>query len=155
MQVPFYKFMFLRMISEPSSIHRLFIIQIGMWHMPSSAENSSTPQYVLRPICEFEIINVIGYWILRRASSCRADVGRMTDIKECESEFQTCNDAREFDFFARMPDLLLFPRLTSGLPMKAGLQHWYDRRKTFVGFAIPLPTLLLTMFPPRPSWPSY
>ena len=41
---PFYRFMFLRMISVPSSTHRLFIIQIGIWHMPSSAENSSTPQ---------------------------------------------------------------------------------------------------------------
>ena len=41
---PFYRFMFLRIISVPSSTHRLFIIQIGIWHMPSSAENSSTPQ---------------------------------------------------------------------------------------------------------------
>ena len=41
---PFYRFMFLRIISVPSSTQRLFIIQIGIWHMPSSAENSSTPQ---------------------------------------------------------------------------------------------------------------
>lgn len=66
------------MISEPSSTHKLFIIQIGMWHMPSSAENSSTPQYVLMPICEFEIIKVIGYWMRNLASSCSALVGKIT-----------------------------------------------------------------------------
>ena len=74
--------MFLKIISEPSSTHKLFIIQMGMWHMPSSAENSNTPQYVLMPIYEFEIMKVIGYWMRNLASSCNALVGKMTTKKQ-------------------------------------------------------------------------
>ena len=78
MNVPFCKFMFRRIISDPSPTQRLFIIHTGIWHMPSSAENSRTPQNVFIPICELEIIKVIGYWIRSRLNSCSADVGRMT-----------------------------------------------------------------------------
>ena len=79
MKVPFYRFILRRMISEPSSRHRLFIIHTGMWTMPSSAENSRTPQKDFIPICELEIMKVIGYWMFSLASSCKADVGMMTN----------------------------------------------------------------------------
>ena len=78
MKVPFCKFMFLRMISEPSPTQRFSIIQTGMWHMPSSAENSSTPQYDFSPIYGLEIMKVIGYEMRSLDNSCNAEVGRIT-----------------------------------------------------------------------------
>ena len=47
--VPFLRFMFLMMTSVPSSRNKLFIIQRGMCTLPSSAENSSTPQKLFLP----------------------------------------------------------------------------------------------------------
>ena len=83
------------MISEPSSTQRLFIIQIGIWHMPSSAENSSTPQYVLIPICEFEIMKVMGYWMRSLASSCKALVGRITISQQSRLAFSSLSWNKE------------------------------------------------------------
>ena len=90
MNVPFCKFMLRRIISDPSPTQRLFIIHTGIWHMPSSAENSRTPQNVFIPICELEIIKVIGYWIRSRLNSWSADVGRMTKQKTRIMSFILC-----------------------------------------------------------------
>ena len=92
MYVPFCKVTFLRMTSAPSSRNRLSIIQVGIWHTPSSAENSRTPQYDFFAIYGLLIINIIGYEIFRRASSWSAELGIM----------------------------ILLPLLSSGFPMKAG-----------------------------------
>ena len=92
--VPFYRFILRKIISLPSSRHRLFIIQTGMWTIPSSAENSSTPQKDFIPIYELDIMKVIGYWMFNLASSCRADVGMMTgsSSEQVEETYFCCHD---------------------------------------------------------------
>ena len=69
-----------------------------MWQLPSSAENSRTPQYDFLAIYGLLIKNVIGYEIFNLASSFNADEGR----------------------------IILFPLLTSFFPIKAGEYTLYD-----------------------------
>lgn len=60
MKVPFLRLTLRKIISEPSPQIRLSIIQIGIWHIPSSAVNSSTPTYARLLVMGLLIINVIG-----------------------------------------------------------------------------------------------